>query len=200
VTATAPYRDDEEFTITVYPAEYTAASAVANYLSHSLGCKVNRICNSDELPLDRSLEGNLILIGGPNHNRISRIFLERVPLPFHFEHCDLIDEGTGTRYAPRIENNSIVEDYGLVVLTANPFKPSSRLVMLLGCRTYGCIASAHVLIDERVRTTSNTLKRFDSTTLIVKTDVVGQYATRIEIVFPGPPSDVPIPSTEIRNG
>jgi hypothetical protein len=53
-------------------------------------------------PLDEALEGNLILIGGPVYNRVHRLILERLDLPYEFRDRVLV----------RTEDGKTASSYG----------------------------------------------------------------------------------------
>lgn len=173
VTADGPDPDPTEYTITVYPSEYAAAMEIAHYLGGELGCTVERICTSSEFPMDRAIEGNLVLIGGPVHNQLTQRFLDRLSVPFHFEDYTLVDERTGQRFDATIEDGAITSDVALVVLAPNPFNRKNRVALIAGCRTYGCIAGARQLILPSVAKVAENVE--ESSFLVVRSEVVERY-------------------------
>ena len=182
ITASAKDRDDEEFTITVYPAEYTAATELAAFITGPLKCRVKKILAAADHPLDATLEDNMMVIGGPVHNRVTKLLLERMTIDYYFDGYSLVHRPTDERYNARDDGTSIVEDYGLIVLGKNPFNDRSRVILLMGCRTYGCIAAARMLIGDKVREVSRNLADTSEACLVVQTDVVGLYAGRPRLV------------------
>jgi hypothetical protein len=183
VTADGPEPDPTEYTITVYPAEYAAATEIAHYLGSELRCNVERICTSGEFPEDHAITGNLVLIGGPVHNRLTRIMLERTEVPFHFEEYTLVDDRSGERFDAEIRGDVIVSDVALVVVTDNPYSPSNRVVMVAGCRTYGCIAGARQLIHPAVLRISRNFQK--SSYFVVRSEVLGRYVSEAKVLASG---------------
>jgi hypothetical protein len=183
VTADGPDPDPTEYTITVYPAEYAAALEIAHYLGGELGCRIERICTSSEFPEDHAIEGNLVLIGGPVHNPLTALMLERLHVPFHFEGYTLVNENSGERYDAVIENEMIVSDVALIVTAPNPYNPSNRVVLIAGCRTYGCVAGARQLINPLVSITAETAST--SSFLVVRSDVLKRYVSKGKVLTTG---------------
>ncbi|MEU4392747.1 hypothetical protein [Kribbella sp. NPDC023855] len=85
---------------TIHPAEFAAATELSGYLAQSLRINVTRVRASINFPLDEALEGNLILIGGPIHNQVHRLMLERLELPYEFQGRDLVRVKDGKVFAP----------------------------------------------------------------------------------------------------
>jgi hypothetical protein len=183
VTADGPEPDPTEYTITVYPAEYAAATEIAHYLGSELRCDVERICTSNEFPDDHAITGNLVLIGGPVHNRLTRLMLERTKVPFHFEEYTLVNDQSGERFDAEIKDDVIVSDVALVVVTDNPFNSTNRVVMVAGCRTYGCIAGARQLIHPAVLRISRKVE--NSSYFVVRSEVLGRYVSEAKVLTTG---------------
>jgi hypothetical protein len=183
VTAEGPEPDSTEYTITVYPAEYAAATEIAHYLGSELRCDVERICTSSEFPPDHAIRGNLVLIGGPVHSPLTRMMLERTQVPFHFEEYTLVNSQSGERFDAEIKDGVVTSDVALVVVTDNPFNPSNRVVMVAGCRTYGCIAGARQLIYPAVLRISR--KVANSSYFVVRSEVLGRYVSEAQVLATG---------------
>lgn len=97
----------------------------------------------------RDLESDLILVGGPKTNAQTRSALDELGA-----HWDVTQEGSvitagGQRFEGVTDSDSVVNDYGLVIRTANPFSPRHRMVVLSGSHTYGTIAAARFLVESR---------------------------------------------------
>jgi hypothetical protein len=116
---------------TIHPAKFAAATELSGYLAQSLRINVTRVRASVNFPLDEALEGNLSLIGGPIHKRVHRLMLERLDLPYEFRDRSLIRVADGKAFASISSADGVAKvDYGLIVITANPYNPSARLVLL----------------------------------------------------------------------
>ena len=74
-------------------------------------------------------------------------------------------------------------DYGLIVITANPYNPSSRLVLLAGCRTFGCLGAARAMIGPYVHEIAPHVRRNVTCCIVVRMDVVDDgYVGRLKVV------------------
>lgn len=169
IAAAAPIPD--EGVTAVYPTEMSAANEVSAYLTESLGCRVTRVCTSKEFS-PREYEHNLVVIGGPIHNSVARTVLGRIRPPLHFEEHDLVDDSTDRRYKPKIVDGKIVGDTSLLVLAPNPFNAQARVIVIAGCRTYGCLAGARTLIGRHAKTTAQLVKKSAGACLVVHCEVL----------------------------
>jgi hypothetical protein len=169
VITSGPVADPLELTDIVYPAEARAAAEIEFYLHQIYGDAVIRMSTSSTVSGDQ-LRANLILIGGPMHNEVTRRALERLRLPLRFEGYDLVSGEE--RWQARISaSNKIETDLGLVVLASNPFYPRGRLVFIAGCRTFGCLAGARALLGEEVVQTLRATGGAPSCVFAVEADV-----------------------------
>lgn len=96
---------------------------------------------------------NLILLGGPDANIITREVYERIDTKFSFGDPDnneisLSDTFTAVNYSPTFSSrNEVIGDYGLVFKTKNPFNQESEVIILAGCFGFGT-NSASMLFDQ----------------------------------------------------
>ncbi len=92
---------------------------------------------------------NLILLGGPKRNHVTKHALkalkEKGLLGFEFRDHKLYDLGSEESYEARFEDGFIKEDFGLVIKAPNPFREDRLLYILAGCRTFGVYAAASIL-------------------------------------------------------
>lgn len=98
----------------------------------------------------KTLEENLILIGGPNHNQCTASFLNSFESPLKFEGNKLISKLSGKEYEAVIEGDKIIEDYTMVISQSNPWNKKKHLVLLAACRGYGAIAASEFLCDDGI--------------------------------------------------
>ena len=110
----------------------------------------NVLLSADQLK--EHIEGDLILLGGPENNRITRSFLDKI------NEMSLIDQAENVIYwkcssdpevfKPVVLNNKVIKDYGMVIRMYNPFSQSKNtLYLLAGTHTYGTIAAARFLTE-----------------------------------------------------
>lgn len=121
----------------------------------------------------RSLQRNLIILGGPDANSVSHECLKAMRLNYALKWPDKEDaegeltssrtwtqprlvstepsEGVSEFFTPHQEGREIVQDYGVIIRSRNPFlawgkKPfrswrSKRVIMIYGCYGYGTLAA-----------------------------------------------------------
>jgi len=105
-----------------------------------------------EEPLADRLESDLILLGGPKNNKVTRMMLAalqtRLPVSVLDRTFVWSTGATELRYLGQSRKQSVYTDYGLVIHVRNPKKPATTLVMLIGCHTYGVVAAARYFLEE----------------------------------------------------
>lgn len=111
--------------------------------------------------LQERLENDLLLLGGPKHNKVTAIYLNLIdgkqPVQQTSDafiwRCkkiagEWIDDGSVT-YLSKVENKNVIEDYGIVIRMQSPFTTTKRTVVLLsGIHTYGTIAAAKYFTED----------------------------------------------------
>lgn len=112
------------------------------------GCKV---AFADEMPGD-GLNSNLILLGGPDANVLTREAMARIPSTLRFGDPDLNqvsirDATTGKNYHPEPGRtpDEVVRDHMLVLRAANPFSPDKQLLLIAGSYGFGTWAGARLV-------------------------------------------------------
>ena len=104
----------------------------------------------------KNLKRNLILIGGPFHNSVTRqlLFSNNINMPFSFdEDANLIytdEKGKETRFCPEISNGEkkfFEKDYALIINIKNPLVSTKRILSIMGCRSVGCYGAALFLCN-----------------------------------------------------
>jgi hypothetical protein len=100
---------------------------------------------SDKIFRD-DLNGNLVLIGGPMSNSITKAFTETLKLPFSFSSQpkhDIMDSKGGPIFSPK-ENgpDDYSPDYAIVLKIGNPHNEEKKLVIIAGCHRYGTYIGA----------------------------------------------------------
>lgn len=91
----------------------------------------------------QNLDQDLVLIGYPQGNEITKIVMNDLVPPIKFDGHNLIDTATGTiQYKPAISDGYVMEDYGCIIRAPNPYSPASTVFILAGCETFGVKAAA----------------------------------------------------------
>lgn len=90
------------------------------------------------------LEHDLILLGGPKNNAITEKYLELLNqkvLPTQVESEIILPDGN--RHEGRVVDGEVVEDFGLILSTPNPYSVDSRAILFSGSHTFGTAAAAY---------------------------------------------------------
>jgi hypothetical protein len=176
-----------EFTVKVYPAEYLAAVEVRSLLAGSLKAKEVDLYTSNNFPMGRLLSDNLVCIGGPVHNRATKMILERINPPLHFDGYSVVSDVSGKRYEALVaeESNVIKRDVGVIVLCRNPFHPPATICLLMGARTFGCPAGSRLLTHGSLKKIEDVLGTGTYRWAILDVDVVDDFVARVDILEAG---------------
>lgn len=108
-----------------------------------------KICTGEEFDKfpGNPYADNLILIGGPDYNKITRVFMKNTPFEFAEENGVTIlkdrfrDQPFRSQF---IEHDGIekVIDFGFFLKILNPNNPNKKLIMINGIHTYGVYGAA----------------------------------------------------------
>jgi len=107
------------------------------HVEHRTGTEISENRNEDQFT------GNLVLVGGPDYNRLVRTFERYSPVKyFPAEEDNNITirlKRQGTTFTPRKRGTDPEEiiDYGFFVSRRNPHNLDKRLILVGGCHTYG---------------------------------------------------------------
>lgn len=142
VSESGPVRTDEYCRPTTGIGQVHALLVLADTLAN--GYQPPRV---DDLRLaDEALgvenDQNLLLLGGPKTNKVTRRMLEKLDgrLPFRVDGVDIIWDGEA--FTGEEDGDDVIRDFGFVVRCANPFDPRTRVVIIGGSHTYGTAAGA----------------------------------------------------------
>jgi hypothetical protein len=136
----------------------------------------------------RELSADLVLIGGPVANAVTRTMLAKLSgtLSYAFaedpdhEAAVVHDLGSGRVLAPRYDESGYpVSDHALIIRTPNPLAPdTAELVIVAGCFEHGTAAAAEKLGNRKFLRKLKKLKHFEA---LVETTVVNgaHYNTRL---------------------
>lgn len=153
--------------------------ALAELQSHFdyLGFKNFRVTVDDRFDGD-DFKNNLILLGGPDANKITREILSRLNLSLTFGDVEvneiaIHDSVTGKSYAPlkkSIKSDELNLDYGLIVKGKNPFDLSKNILIMGGSFGYGTWAGARYLKSSEFLLNSFTLNS-EYLECLIETDI-----------------------------
>lgn len=131
------------------------------------------------------IEKDLILLGGPKNNEISRLLIQKVtPIRKIIQTNEGIEwdnNDTFERYTPIVENKKVKKDYGLVIRMLNPFDSHKKsfITLFSGCHTYGTVAASKYFTEHYVKEVGFFKKKWTNVFLIVECDVVDGYPVDI---------------------
>jgi len=148
-TSTSSKTDTGEY---IRPATGIGQVRALAYISASLNkaysnTKVRNILLSVDQPQD-SIENDLILLGGPKNNDISRLFLDKLRnlniVAQKMSTISWLVEGEEAKYEGIVENKEVLTDYGIIIRMKNPFCSNNKTTIALfsGSHTYGTIAAS----------------------------------------------------------
>lgn len=133
-------------------------------------------------------QDNLILIGGPDANILTREVFERLSLKFGFGDPDkheisLYDNYQHKTYLPKYNSNKrVIGDYGLVFKTQNPFNPETCVIILAGCFGFGTCASAQLFEIEKLLETIEGFEDEEGFEALVYSDVINDWTQKPRII------------------
>jgi len=94
---------------------------------------------------------NLILIGGPDYNRIVRDFMQYAPFEFIERNGTTVLRNKAKNElfeSKSIEHKKEVTDYGFFLKIPNPHNKSKKLIMINGIHTYGVYGVAKCFLAQ----------------------------------------------------
>lgn len=95
------------------------------------------------------LTGNIISIGGPRSNLVTRTILEKLDLPWRFEfeyprgaqkRKFIASSRTAQRLEAEVVDSCVKSDYCMIAAGPNPFNPNTRFALYAGLYTFGVLA------------------------------------------------------------
>jgi hypothetical protein len=130
---------------------------------------------------------HILLLGGPNANELSRAALELLVPRLVIEADDHPSFTVfGRRYEPRYSANKsvVIETYGLVVRTTNPFSANTNLTatIVIGLHGLGTGGAARLLVDENLlRRLTPQIARTDFVAIVRVRPVGDEYVVKLEV-------------------
>lgn len=189
-TATSAYTDAGEYT---RPATGLGQVRALGYAVESLGkaydVHIENVLFSMEELQDR-LERDIIVLGGPKNNRITRKFLDKLtPMQIADQVGGVIFwkvAGEEGEFRPATDGNrKVTMDYGLIIRCANPFADESRptsFCLFSGCHTYGTIAAARYFTENYIRECRGWHFPSGNIAMVVACEVCDSFPTSIKCV------------------
>lgn len=154
ITANTEQHDDQELVVYGFVFEYRAAGELGATLAKLYGPRYRISTTMSKRDFNNYTKGqldqDLIVIGGPFHNSVTREFFRRMgdSMPFHYdEDATLVytnpDNPTlQKRFSAKEMRDYYGEDHALIMNVKNPINPEKRVIFISGCRSIGCYGGA----------------------------------------------------------
>lgn len=143
--------------------------------------------------LQDHLENDLILLGGPKNNEITKEFLEFAirdqpakvdgsRIFWRTVEDDKWSDHNYTEFYGEVRDEFVRSDYGLIIRTRNPFSQENRTVTLFsGSHTYGTLAAAKYFVEKLHNDYSNEIRGGVNFSVLVSCGVRQDYPFGINI-------------------
>lgn len=185
VITTAPEKSPGEFSTLVFPTEAMAGSELQTYLTKFLtsDCRINF---SESFPASK-YDRNLVVVGGPVHNRVTSLILDKQNrnLGFSFDgHGIVLEDGSIFSADLNVTTTGVKEitsDIGVIVHMKNPLSKDAYLTLLLGSRTFGCLAAARALLHDQTKDFARQVSSFTEYAAVVSCGVAHQTVLSVKI-------------------
>jgi len=151
-------------------------SELAAYFE-AIGFSRFEVSYADRLDGD-SLKSNLILIGGPDANAITKEAAAKVRTTIKFgnpkiHEIALFDSLSDRTYVPERGKTAseVIRDYGVIIKSRNPFAPNTMILILAGSFGFGTWAAVrHTTSEEFLR--NEIVAKATAIECLIETDVV----------------------------
>lgn len=132
-------------------------------------------------------QNNLILLGGPDANKLTREVYNKLETNFRFGNPDkneitLYDSKEKMKYSPKYNsNNEVVGDYGFAFKSKNPFNPETDVIILAGCFGFGTCSAAQIFETNRIiqEIEKNEKEEFE---VLVYSDVIKDWVQKPKLI------------------
>lgn len=96
-------------------------------------------------------ENNIILIGGPISNSLTKMVTEdRQLTALKFDGHKIINKENGKSFEASVENNKVSRDCGLIVRMKSLYNPKYKIIIIAGCYDYGTYLSGKALTTPEI--------------------------------------------------
>lgn len=162
------------------------AVALAELKSYFDSMNIKSVAINYDNDIDKdALKSNLILIGGPTTNIITKKVLSNIHSTLKFEELSLaiLDTKENKKYVPSVDRSGDDGvDYGLIIRAKNPFEKSKKVVVIAGSWGYGTWAGAIHSISTNFNEEIYPCLSFDSFECLVKSNIILGTPQNIETI------------------
>lgn len=152
---------------------------------HSLSAESCDILPSTDL--GEHYQDNLVLIGGPDANKVTREFVDASPLRrFKLGDIDIFDSADNDKsYKPdRLKTGEVTKDYAVALKARSPFRPDRYVILVAGGYGYGTHAAAQILESEVYLAQIARIFGNEAFEVLLQTTVSGEHLQSFEIIQP----------------
>ncbi|HYD73256.1 MAG TPA: hypothetical protein VEF55_08960 [Candidatus Binatia bacterium] len=144
-------QDEFERLTTAYEGIFVFDQLQRLFSSVGDASKTARVVLSDAVD-HADLSDNVVLIGGPIFNSLSRDLLLSLAPKCAFDGHALVCAGDSERrFEPQGDPKDGIRDYALVVCTESIWESGKRCFAIMGCRTFGNMGASWALRDRKFR-------------------------------------------------
>lgn len=132
-------------------------------------------------------QNNLILLGGPDANIVSREFYNKIDTNFKFgdpniNEITLYDTKENLSYRPKYNTNKkVIRDYGFAFKTENPFNSETNIILLAGCYGFGTCSAAQLFESSRLLDKLKKSKNGEFEALVYS-DVINDWVQKPKVI------------------
>ncbi len=142
ISGCIPADTDEETTIQLGDKEGIIYAIVNLAKVDRIGDVVSITCAEH---IEEALGENVVCIGGPYYNSVTRRFMQEIKSPFIFDFTDPSDDRTplvsciaDETYEALWNKKRLTRDYGFFARFTNPFNPERQVILACGIETPAC--------------------------------------------------------------
>ncbi len=159
---------------------YLAPSLTAAYPDIEL----RNVRLSDE-NLASARDADLLLLGGPKNNQQTRELLDLLQEQQPANQQGSVILWDGDEHLGDAEDDAVIDDFGLMIRTRNPFSPRDRTAVLLtGSHTHGTMAAAKFFAEELLRRHPRQVAANQNLSALVGCEIEGAYPYDMDLVKP----------------
>jgi hypothetical protein len=170
---------------TVFEADALAATGIAQYLGQVLRVD-SRVLRIAGFSASRDMEKDIVVIGGPAHNKLYATMADRLSIPYQFvanaKDAEIINASSKAVFGMARTETEITRDSAIIVIARNPFNAKSTLVMLAGCSSLGTVSASRMLTHQGVRQLARMHRTRHPVAVIVETEMIDGYNTFPKVV------------------
>ncbi|TVL97340.1 MAG: hypothetical protein CV087_22455 [Candidatus Brocadia sp. WS118] len=133
-------------------------------------------------------QDNLVLLGGPDANKLTREFYSKLDTKFKFGNPDkneisLFDSYDKSTYFSHFNNkNQVTGDYGFAFKTINPLNPETSIIIIAGCLGFGTCAAAQLFESSRLLSAIKGYEGENGFEALVFSEIINDWTQKPKII------------------